>query len=193
MSVGLTASEDSEAEGEGEGADGELAVQPDNIVDAELVPSLTTTRQSAGAAKSLRSIRKFPEPSDMAEACPPLTVTVVFGVAPRPSTRSFDPLSSALVIDTAASAEAASTGDQQQAHCIRRHERANPSHRPLLTGTSTCPCPPAETATTGRSARITLSWWAAATTSDIHAGLYPAHRGCTGLAQRPEPSSRTAW
>src|SRR5918999_1491552 len=62
-----------------------------------------------------------PESVAEAEVDPSLTVTRVFGSAPRPSMRSFDPLSSARVSDTAADATGASVRK-------RRASAAGPSH-----------------------------------------------------------------
>jgi hypothetical protein len=60
---------DGEGDGEGDGdGEGELTVQPESVAVAELVPSLTVTRQSAGRGKLLSSMRKLPEPSERPEA-----------------------------------------------------------------------------------------------------------------------------
>jgi len=64
-----------------------------------------------------------PEPFEVVDGCPPFTVTLVFGSAPRPSMRSFDPLNSIRVSDTAADATGASVSRR------RRASAAGTSHR----------------------------------------------------------------
>jgi hypothetical protein len=105
-SVGLTVSEESDAEADGGGE--ELTVQPDRrAVAAVAEPSLTSTVQSAGAVKPLLSILKRPEPS-LVPMATPSTVMVRLGLA-WPSIRSCSPLSSAREMLTAACAAEATT------------------------------------------------------------------------------------
>src|SRR5829696_7355255 len=105
-SVGLTASEESVAEVAGGGE--EETVQPDRrAVAAVADPSLTSTVQSAGAAKPLLSILKRPEPS-LVPMATPSTVMVRLALA-CPSILSWVPLSSAQEMITAACAAEATT------------------------------------------------------------------------------------
>src|SRR5215211_4487452 len=79
--------------GGGGGGDVELTVQPDRrAVAAVADPSLTSTVQSAGAAKPLLSMLKRPEPS-LVPIATPSTVMVRLGLA-WPSILSCVPLSS---------------------------------------------------------------------------------------------------
>jgi hypothetical protein len=89
-------------------------VQPESDVLAEVTPSLTTARQSAGLGKLLLSMRNAPDASEIPEACPPLTMILVFGLALCPSILRLDPLNSALVIDTAARAGEASRASKKR-------------------------------------------------------------------------------
>src|SRR5215210_9202965 len=86
----------------------ELCVQPDNLATVGLAdPSLTSTVQSAGAVKPLRSILKRPDPSLVPMATPS---TVIVRLAPAtPSIRSCAPLISARETLTAACAAEATT------------------------------------------------------------------------------------
>jgi hypothetical protein len=78
-SVGLTVREESDAEDDGGGE--ELTVQPERrAVAAVAEPSLTSTVQSAGAVKPVRSILNLPLPS-LVPMATPSTVIVVLGVA----------------------------------------------------------------------------------------------------------------
>ena len=105
-SVGLTASEESVAEAAGGGE--EETVQPDRRALAAVAdPSLTSTVQSAGAAKPLLSILKRPEPS-LVPMATPSTVMVRLALA-CPSILSWVPLSSAREMLTAACATDATT------------------------------------------------------------------------------------
>jgi hypothetical protein len=99
--VGLTVSE--ESAWEAAGGTEEETVQPDRrAVAAMAEPSLTSTVQSAGAAKPLLSILKRPLPS-LVPMATPSTVMVRLGLA-CPSILSWVPLSSAREMLTAASA-----------------------------------------------------------------------------------------
>jgi len=105
-SVGLTVSEESDAEADGGGE--ELTVQPDRrAVAAVAEPSLTSTVQSAGAVKPLLSILNLPAPS-LVPMPSPSTEIVRLGLA-CPSMRSCVPLSSAREMLTAACAAEATT------------------------------------------------------------------------------------
>src|SRR5919205_200832 len=105
-SVGLTVSEESDADDDGGGE--ELTVQPERrAVAAVAEPSLTSTVQSAGALKPLLSILNLPAPS-LVPMATPSTVMVRLGVA-CPSIRSWVPFSSAREMLTAACATEATT------------------------------------------------------------------------------------
>jgi hypothetical protein len=104
--VGLTLSADSDGDVDGGGV--ELAVQPDRRAEVGVVdPSLTSTVQSAGLVNGSLSILKLPEPSLVVIATP--STVIVRLAIPRPSMRSFDPLTSAREMLTVASATGAAT------------------------------------------------------------------------------------
>src|SRR5215213_7550561 len=110
-SVGLTVSEERDAEDDGGGE--EETVQPDRrAVAAVAEPSLTSTVQSAGAVKPLLSILNLPAPS-LVPMATPSTVMVWLGLA-CPSMRSWVPLSSAREMLTAACATEATTSAQSR-------------------------------------------------------------------------------
>ena len=79
-------------------------VHPDNLVVADVLPSLTVTLQFAGTVKVLLSMAKSPLASDRADSHPRLTRIRAFGVAPEPMIVTDEPLSSAVEIVVAACA-----------------------------------------------------------------------------------------
>jgi hypothetical protein len=97
--------------GENETAGDEVVVdgvQPESVVEADVEPSLTVTRQ-VEELYELASILKAPLPSLVPVTEPGVTTTAWFGSAPLPSTRSCVPFSSARVRVIAACALTAAT------------------------------------------------------------------------------------
>src|SRR5918992_330316 len=117
--------------GGGGGGGAELILHPERVTFLGVAePSSTSTLQSAGLVNGSRSILKFP-PASLVPIATPSTVIVRFAID-VPSMRSLEPLISARVTFTVASAAAATTA------AIASSERAAMTRRNFLRTVSAC-------------------------------------------------------